>query len=204
MAAGRLPASPRYASKSQRSQFWIIRRQADMMPFLTNNPAEGFLKAVMSSPVVQSLARISIAVVALVSCSPWIGYIAGDTVIHFIFAEHALDGYWFQFNLGLASGGETSPLYMAALMPFAKLLGLSGLPYAVICLGLIGWVLLCLLVYDVARGLGIPPWHSCAAALALALMPGSARNSVLGMENVWLGVLLLGWTWFIIRWDWLS
>lgn len=114
----------------------------------------------------------------------FVGYLAGDSVIHLIFAEHALQGDWFAFNAGEPSAGETSPGYMLIVMALLHLFGAVGAPYAMVALGVASWFALLALSFIFFNAvLGDRRWALAGVAL-IGFMPGSVLNSVLGMENV--------------------
>jgi hypothetical protein len=139
-----------------------------------------------------ALVMAVIAGLAALACGS-LGWLAGDAVIHLVFAEHALSGHWFEFNAGMPSGGETSPLYMLFVMTLYAVFGPMTAPYALQLGCLAAWAALLLAVWRLARLFGADPrWALLLVAMA-GLMPGSARNAVLGMENVYFATGLLWW-----------
>jgi hypothetical protein len=129
---------------------------------------------------------------------------AGDAQVHLVFAENAAHGQFFTFNRGETVAGETSPGYMMLGALLFRLLPAWAVPLAIKGLGILTWYALVWLVYRVAaRALGDRRW-ALVAAIATGLMPGSAYNATVGMENgifamvVWLWLDLAG------RWSWLT
>jgi hypothetical protein len=137
------------------------------------------------------VALVIAAIAALTSVS--LGGLAGDSVIHLIFAEHAMSGHWFEFNPGTASGGETSPLYMLGVIALYAGFGPSGVPYALQFAGAAAWLVLLLAVWRLARLLGAERGWALVLVTMCGLMPGSARNAVMGMENIYFAAGLLAW-----------
>jgi hypothetical protein len=131
-----------------------------------------------------------------------LGGLAGDTVIHLVFAEHALAGRWFEFNPGIPSGGESSPLYMLYVAALYWLFGPMGVPYALQSLGIVAWAVLLLGVWRAALTLGAGHRWTLVIVAMVGLMPGSARNAVLGMENVYFGAGVVWWTLAALRVGW--
>lgn len=147
---------------------------------------------------------VVIALTALLSTLPWLGYMAGDTVIHLIFAENAASGNWFTFNKLIPSGGESSPLYLIFVTALYKLSGAELIPYILIGCNVTAWLGVALLTRSTALALNIKPLYSTLCALAVAAMPGSVRNAVLGMENVYLALGLLIFLNISIKLNWLT
>ncbi|HVS16441.1 MAG TPA: hypothetical protein VMV46_21205, partial [Thermoanaerobaculia bacterium] len=120
------------------------------------------------------------------------GMYAGDGVIHLAFAENAAEGRFFELNPGERVPGETSPGFMLALALAMRGLGAAATPLAVQVAGLLAWWALALVVFRVALALlGDRRWALGAAAIA-ALIPGSAYNAVVGMENGWHALVTWG------------
>ena len=135
----------------------------------------------------------------------YIGMYAGDSVIHLVYAENAANGDFFEFNVGEKSSGVTSPGYMLLV---AALYRLAPEPFYVPAivkgLNLLIWYGLAALVFLTARRL-LParPW-AYAVALIAGLLPGSAYNSTIGMENGIFAFLVMLSIYWIVRWGWLS
>lgn len=140
------------------------------------------------------------AMFALVCVS--VGGLAGDTVIHLIFAEHALQGRWFEFNAGVPSGGESSPLYMLYVTGLYWLFGPLEVPYVLQWMGAVAWATLLVGLWRAARLLGADRGWALALVVAIGLMPGSARNAVLGMENVYFAAGLVWLLVYTLRAGW--
>jgi hypothetical protein len=147
-----------------------------------------------------------IAGVVLVLLYPaaYIGMYAGDAEIHLVYAENAANGDFFEFNRGEKSSGVTSPGYMMMLAALFKLAPATLVPAIVKSLNLLWWYGLVLLVFLIARRLiPTPPW-AYLAALVAGLLPGSAYNSTIGMENGLFGLLVMLVIYLMVRWRWLS
>ena len=138
--------------------------------------------------------------VALLPCA-FLGFMAGDAVIHLIFAENALRGDWLAFNPGEHSGGETSFAYMLVVMTLWQVLGQALTPYAMIAVCSLAWLA------TLATGWRlVNDWYPRSEwpwlwLLIAGTMPGSIFNSVLGMENVLLAPAAIGLLWAAHRWD---
>jgi hypothetical protein len=137
------------------------------------------------------------AVVSLVVALPcaFFGYMAGDAVIHLIFAENSLRGEWLAFNPGERSGGETSFGYMLLVMGLWQLVGQAWTPYAMIAVCYAAWLATLACGWKLVN-----EWYPGSAwpwlwLLMTGTMPGSVFNSVLGMENVLLAPVTLGLLW---------
>ena len=55
--------------------------------------------------------------------------VSGDAMIHFVYAENAAAGRWFQFNPGEISAGSTSIIYTVALALLVRAVGLPAAFY---------------------------------------------------------------------------
>ncbi|HVS16542.1 MAG TPA: hypothetical protein VMV46_21715 [Thermoanaerobaculia bacterium] len=131
-------------------------------------------------------------VVALLVPLLYAGMYAGDGVIHLAFAESAAEGRFFELNPGEPVAGETSPGFMLLVALPMRWLGAPATPLAVQVAGYLGWCLLVLLVWRVAlRLLGDRRW-ALATAVVAGLVPGSAYNTVVGMENGWFALVIWG------------
>lgn len=142
-----------------------------------------------------------VAIALLVIVLPWtfFGYMAGDAVIHLIFAENALHGDWLAFNPGERSGGETSFGYMLMVMALWQLVGQAWVPYAMIAVCYGAWLAMLAIGWKL-----VDDWYPRSEwpwlwLLITGTMPGSAFNSVLGMENVLLAPAVLGLAWAAYR-----
>jgi hypothetical protein len=128
--------------------------------------------------------------------------LAGDTVIHLVFAEHALAGHWFEFNRGVSSGGESSPLYMLYVTGLYALVGPRGVPYALQAMGIAAWAALLTGMWKLMRLLGAEHGWALALVGLVGLMPGSARNAVMGMENAYFAAGVLWWLVSVVHRRW--
>lgn len=135
-----------------------------------------------------------IALAAAVVALPFVYMkgMAGDAVIHLVFAEHALHGDWLSFNPGEHTGGETSLGYLLLVLGLWRVLGQSAVPYAMVALGCLAWFAMLFCGWRLVRAWRLPPVWSWVWLGLTGLMPGSVFNSVLGMENVLLAALVMG------------
>lgn len=136
----------------------------------------------------------------------WLQYLAGDTVIHLVFAESAAAGRFFEYNPGESCAGETSPGYMLLLAGAHVLGGANALVLLVKGLGLVCWYALLYVVFRVARTLLVQRHEGWAWAVvsAVGLMPGSVANAVMGMENVVFALAMWLWLWAALHTQWFS
>ena len=131
------------------------------------------------------------------------GMYAGDALIHLTYAENAAKGHLFEFNLGEKSSGVTSPGYMLLLAALFKLAPAYFIPVMVKALNLAAWYALVLMVYLTARRvLGSNDW-AFLAALTAGLLPGSAYNATIGMENGLFALAVMLFLYLAARWKWL-
>ena len=145
----------------------------------------------MSRTARRALVGLGAALVLLYP-AVYIGMYAGDAEIHLVYAENAARGDFFEFNRGEKASGVTSTGYMLLLGAVFRLAPDSFVPVVVKSLDLLSWYALVALVYLTARRiLGDDVW-AYLAALAAGLLPGSAYNSTIGMENGMFGALVLG------------
>jgi hypothetical protein len=135
------------------------------------------------------------------------GSFAGDAQVHLVFAESAARGHFFEFNPGQHVSGETSPGYMLLGAALFRCLPARWVPVALKLLGLLGWYLLCWLVYRVAQRVLAEDddqerFWPAAAAVTAALIPGSVYNANVGMENGLFAVVVWLWIELGARWRW--
>src|ERR1043165_3629172 len=95
--------------------------------------------------------RIALCVLLFIYPGLWLQYIAGDTVIHLVFAETAAAGRFFDYNPGESCAGETSPGYMLLLAAAQVVLGQSAVVLFVKALGFACWYGLLFVVFRVTR-----------------------------------------------------
>ncbi len=148
-----------------------------------------------SAPITsrRGLAVLGAAVTGLVVLHPllYAGMFAGDAEIHLAYAERAAQGRFFEFNPGEKSPGVTSPGYMLLVAVLFQLLPATWVPLAMKVLGYAAWYGLVALVFLLARRLiRDRSWVWTATAVA-GLLPGSAYNAVIGMENGIFGFFVL-------------
>jgi hypothetical protein len=137
-------------------------------------PAPSKLKA--SCAVLLGLALLSLLVN--------LGTFSGDSEVHLVFARNLLRGHPLQFNPGVYSSGETSPLYMLLL---ACVMAIGGQAGAAIFMKLLGvgsaLGLTYLLFLETRRGFNDVLAGACAA-LCVAAAPFFFFQAQLGMENM--------------------
>jgi hypothetical protein len=125
------------------------------------------------------------AICALLAVFPFLyyGMYAGDAMIHVVYAENAAAGRFFEFNPGEKSAGITSPGYMLLVTGVFRLMAPEAVPIAVKWLNLAGWFGLLFASYRLGRTMGLSGNWALASLLVVGLMPGSAYNATIGMEN---------------------
>jgi hypothetical protein len=111
------------------------------------------------------------------------GMYAGDAMIHLVFAERTAGGAPFTFNPGQRVAGVTSPGYMWLLAGLWHVVGPALLPVTVKLLDVAAWLGFVWVVWRVALATAGQRGFALAATLAVGLMPGSAYNATIGMEN---------------------
>lgn len=133
---------------------------------------------------------------------PWLyaGFFAGDAEIHLVYGESAAAGRFFQFNPGETSPGVTSPGYMLLVASLFAVIPARFVPVILVGLGYVAWYLLLLLVYKHLRRAGLERRWAVLGGVVLGLLPGTAYNSVVGMENVLFASLMLAWLLLAFRW----
>jgi hypothetical protein len=116
---------------------------------------------------------------------------AGDAMIHLVFAERTAAGAPFSFNTGQQVAGVTSPGYMWLLAGLWRVVGPEWLPVVVKLINVAAWLALVAIVWKLALSVvGHRGW-ALGAALAVGLMPGSAYNATIGMENGLFGLVVV-------------
>lgn len=142
-----------------------------------------------------------VAAVVLLYPLLFVGMFAGDAEIHLVYAENAAKGHFFEFNLGEKSAGVTSPGYMLLITPLYLIMPAKYVAAAVKLLGYLIWYAFVALLYPIARRLTGDHRWALAATLLGGLLPGSAYNSVMGMENGLFGLIILSFFYFSLRWQ---
>ena len=143
------------------------------------------------------------AVMVMIALYPliYLGRFAGDAEIHLVYAEHAAMGHFFEFNLGEKSPGVTSSGYMLLLALLYLVLPVSYVPLAVKILCYVVWYVFIAITYRVARRvIGDHRW-ALIATLICGVLPGSAYNSVIGMENGIFGMMVILIFHLVLRWN---
>ena len=125
------------------------------------------------------------AIFALLAVYPFLyyGMYAGDAMIHLVYAENAAADRFFEFNPGEKSAGVTSPGYMLLVSGLFRLAGPQAAPICVKWLDLAGWFGLLFASHHLGRTIGLSGHWALASLLVVGLMPGSAYNATIGMEN---------------------
>ena len=132
----------------------------------------------------------------------YLGMYAGDALIHLTYAENAAAGHWFEFNRGEKSSGVTSPGWMLLLAACFRLAPAWYVPAMVKALNLLAWYALAFVVWLTARRvLGSDGW-AFLAALTAGLLPGSAYNATIGMENGLFALVVMSFLCLAARWQW--
>jgi hypothetical protein len=134
-----------------------------------------------------------------VSIYTWYGGIAGDAVIHMIFAENASNGSWFSFNPGNSSGGETSPIYMLWLTLIYLIFEMKQIPYVIQFLSIAIYTFTLLIFFKITLDLSKNNFCSYTMVLCFGLMPGTSRNALMGMENIYAALFILVLIYLIIK-----
>jgi hypothetical protein len=147
---------------------WESTLRADTQPWLAENVLYAALAAV---------ALVWIAF--LVSRFCWI--FGGDPEIHLIFARNFLHGGLLEFNPGLKTGGETSPLYMLMVAGGYILLG-SATAYGMKAVAYLALAGICCLAFVANTSAPVP--RRWLYVLLLASMPFFVFQASLGMENM--------------------
>jgi hypothetical protein len=119
----------------------------------------------------------------------YLGMYAGDAEIHLVYGANAAAGRFFEFNPGESSPGVTSPGFMLMIAALFRWLPAEAVPVAVKSINLLAWYGLCFVVFRLARRLGLQGGWEWAAVGVAGLIPGSAYNATVGMEN---GLFALG------------
>ncbi|MCH2320062.1 MAG: hypothetical protein MK384_00210 [SAR202 cluster bacterium] len=163
----------------------------------------------LDNPLLQSLnlkvfARIITLIIILVYPLVFAGMYAGDAEIHLVYGESASKGHFFEFNPGEKSSGVTSIGYMMVVSALFKLFPSFYVPLVLKLINVAAWYALVGLVYLIARRLLTSEWWALAATSVSGLLPGSAYNSTIGMENGLFAAVIFGSIYLIIRWRWLD
>jgi len=134
----------------------------------------------------------------------YFGMLAGDAEIHLVYGESAADGRFFEFNPDEKSSGVTSVGYMFLVGGLFKVLPALHVPLALKAINLAGWYALVLVIFLLARRLLNDDWWALGVAAVAGLLPGSAYNSTIGMENGLFALFVFLAIYLIARWHWLD
>jgi hypothetical protein len=131
--------------------------------------------------------RVSVALLvglALVNLAANVFTFGGDSEIHLVFAKNMVAGHALQFNRGVFSSGETSPLYMTFVAAIMAVLGLSASAVAMKVAGVVSALGIMHLVHGEAKKV----FENDSAALSISLCLGASPffffQAHLGMENM--------------------
>ena len=152
----------------------------------------------------RTLAHIVILVIVLLYPLAFAGMYAGDAEIHLVYGESAANGHFFEFNPGEKSSGVTSIGYMVVVSALFKIFPAFYVPLVLKVINVAAWYVLVGLVYLLARRVVANEWWALAAAAVSGLLPGSAYNSTIGMENGLFAAVVFGAIYLIVRWRWLD
>ena len=117
----------------------------------------------------------------------YIDLFGGDPEIHLIFAKNLLAGNWFEFNPGIKSGGETSPLYML-IVSFYLLIAGDYAQYLMKATGVISLVATAILIYKATPN--TVSNNRIILCLIFASMTFVHYQSQRGMENFLFAALI--------------
>lgn len=134
---------------------------------------------VVRPPMLVTLASIALAH-ALMNARTY----SGDPTIHLIFAKNLLAGFPLQFNPGIYSSGETSPIYMCLL---AAILAVGDVVSAALFAKVFGVTCACALLWLCFRYADerlAERGQALALSLALGALPLFFFQAQLGMENM--------------------
>jgi len=127
---------------------------------------------------------------------------AGDAEIHLVYAEHAAQGNFFEFNNGEKSAGVTSPGYMLLLALLYVVFPATLVPLAVKLINIIFWYLFLYMIYKVAKWLLRDEVWGWTVTAVVALFPGPVYNATFGMENGIFAFLFIFFFYLTLKWDW--
>ncbi len=132
------------------------------------------------------------------------GMYAGDAEIHLVYAENASQGHYFEFNLGEKSAGVTSPGYMLMLCLLFKILPSTLVPLTAKIINIGFWYLLIMTVFFLSNLLLQDRSWAYIVTTTSALLPGSAYNSTIGMENGIFGFAVALFVYLTLKYGWLE
>lgn len=153
-------------------------------------------------PEVSRIVRALVVLVVLAYPMVYLGMYAGDAEIHLVYGANAAHGGFFEFNRGETSPGVTSPGFMLMIAALFRCLPAFAVPLAVKAIDLLAWYGLCLIVFLLARRVGLTGGWAWSAACVAGLIPGSAYNATIGMENGVFALAVLAWIYFALVTGW--
>jgi hypothetical protein len=118
---------------------------------------------------------------------------SGDPEIHLVFAKHLLAGYPLQFNPGIFSSGETSPLYMIAIAAVMAGFGQAAATLFMKLLGVGAALGLLYVLWEQLRRASADARASACLVLSFAALPFFFLQAQLGMENMPFALALALW-----------
>lgn len=140
-----------------------------------------------------SLGDVAVVAAALLAVA-WFGavvghalwrQVVGDSAIHLVYARNAAAGHWFQYNVGEASTGSSSPLW-TALLALTPAGDAEGLMVWMHVLGALSWALSFVLVLALSRKAWSLPWcwSGGAALVWLAMSRPGLEWAMQGFETM--------------------
>lgn len=132
------------------------------------------------------------------------GMYAGDAVIHLVFGENASHGHLFEFNMGEHAAGVTSPGYMLFLAALFRIMPNDFVPLAAKIVCVVCWYVLLLLVFKLSSLLIGDELWVWIVTMICGLLPGSAYNSTIGMENGIFGLVVILYLYLMVSWEWFA
>lgn len=130
------------------------------------------------------------------------GQYAGDAQIHLVYGENAAKGMFFQFNPGEATSGVTSPGFMMLLAGLFSIMVPQHVPVAVKLINLLAQYGIVFFTWIIVRRIVSVKWIPEIAALVTGLIPGSAYNGNVGMENGIFAFVVIATLSFILTTNW--
>jgi hypothetical protein len=113
-----------------------------------------------------------------------------DAYITFRYARNLAHGLGLVYNPGQAVLGTSTPLFALALALLARVTGID-LPWAALALNAVADAVTAMVLYGLARRLGLPEWTAVLCSLTWILYPLGTRYALGGMETPLASVLML-------------
>jgi hypothetical protein len=154
-------------------------------------PRLGVAHGIRLEPVVVRAASVALLAVAVLQAWHYGPYFAGDAVIHLRIIENSAQGAWFQFNLGTPEASSSSVLWTLLGVALVRTGGLAFAVFGLKMVCYLAWLSSGVLVWAIATQLGARRDHAVLGGLTAIALPGTAMNSLMGMENGLFAVLAL-------------